>query len=380
MNGLTIGSLLISRSLKDRYKKQINRGVIEQNQKKKMSSYSEKKSSCEKESDANIRRNEELLRRFGKFLRKMKPTSQQKKEYFAANPTQVPCAPGLLVPCAPRFVDKEISQRKKGEEYLRKREDVILIEEVTKEFETLSIERSRRHLKPVDYSDEELTTEDCYIYSVECDELHFGNCPVDGELESLDETEMKTDSMSTIPIPKQLSSKVSSIPNAGLGNPGEELLVYYGDSCAKQLGIDKLESNDGNKEEKAIPKSPVRRTAYRTQIEKPFKCQLCSCSYQHKSYLTSHTRLHTGVNLHMCNFCQKKFINESKLTIHTRTHTGEKPFECLTCKKRFNTSSDLIVHIRTHTGEKPFECRICNKRFAVSSNRNKHERTHKANH
>ena len=205
--------------------------------------------------------------------------------------------------------------------------------QITNEFETLSIERSRRHLKPVDYTEEELTTEDCYIYCEECDELHFGNCPVDAELESLDETEMKTDSMSTIPIPKQLSSKVSSIPNAGLGNPGEELLVYYGDSCAKQLGIDKLESNDGNKEEKAIPKSPVRRTAYRTQIEKPFKCQLCSCSYQHKSYLTSHTRLHTGVNLHMCNFCQKKFINESKLTIHTRTHTGEKPFECLTCKE-----------------------------------------------
>ena len=81
--------------------------------------------------------------------------------------------------------DEEISRTKKVsyEEYLRKREDVILMEEeitlvsiytrqqkleenleipdskeITNEFETLSIERSGRHLKPVVYTEEELTT------------------------------------------------------------------------------------------------------------------------------------------------------------------------------------------------------------------------------
>ena len=146
-----------------------------------MSSFAEKKSFCEKEREGNIRRNEELLRRFGIFLREIKPTSQQKKEYFAthsesesapdSNPTQVPCVPGLLVPYVPGLLDsvskelieiksdenEEISERKKVscEEYLRKR-DVILMEgeialvrqqkleeklEITNEFETLSIER-----------------------------------------------------------------------------------------------------------------------------------------------------------------------------------------------------------------------------------------------
>ena len=378
------------------------------------------------------------------------------------------------------------------EEFLKKREDTLLMEEgialvsryiwqqkleenleiqeskeITNEFETLSIERSRRHLKPVDYTEEELTTEDCYIYCEECDELHFGNCPVYGELEPLDETEMKTNSLSTIPIPKHLSLKVSPIPNAGLGifareiiptrtrmgpyagtlvkgsvddfpneseylwqikrdagrtvwyidgadlnranwlrfvncarnedeqnlfafqfrgriyyrsykviNPGEELLVYYGDSYAKQLGIEKLESNDGNKEEKVFQESTVRRTVYRTQKDKTFKCQLCSCSFQHESSLTVHTRIHTGVNLHICNVCKKKFTRESMLTKHTRTHTGEKPFECNTCKKRFSQSGHLFLHTRAHTGEKPYMCSTCKRGFTTSGNLTSHIRTH----
>ena len=560
-----------------------------------MSSYSEKKSSYEKERDANIRRNEELLRRLGINMRENRPTFQQKKQDFSSdsesesdqdwNPNedtkvkltemkpilkQVPYAPGLVDRVTKEYEQEEKEKRKAKkrkldtssgdkpnpkktidksritkdftfgkakerkinhskvkknekdcfedlkyiefssddettttktekvsyEEYLKKREDAFLMEEeialvsryirqqkleenleiqdskeITNEFETLSIERSRRHLKPVDYTEEELTTEDCYIYCEECDELHFGNCPIYGELEPLNETEMKTDSMSTIPIPKHLSLKASPIPNAGLGifarevipirtrvgpyagtlvkgsvddfpneseylwqikrdagrtvwyidgadlnranwlrfvncarnedeqnlvafqfrgriyyrsykaiNPGEELLVYYGDSYAKQLGIDKLEGNDGNKEEKVIQESPVRRNVYRTQKDKQFKCQLCSCSYQHKRHLTSHTRLHTGVNLHICNLCKKMFTHESKLTRHTRIHTGEKPFVCSTCKKGFNTFGSLTVHIRLHTGEKPYKCRMCNKRFACSGNRDKHEITHKSNH
>ena len=366
-----------------------------------MSSYSEKKSSYEKERDANIRRNEKLLRRLGINMRENRPTFQQKKQDFSSdsesesdqdwNPNenkQVPYGKSIKRkidsssgdnPNPKRTIDesqitdvlsfgkeKEIKinilkvSRYTRQQKLEEKLEIQDSKEITNECETLSIRKSRRHLKPVDYTDEELTTEDCYLYSEECDELHFGNCPIYGELEPLSETEMKTDSMSTIPIPKQLSMK--------------------GDSYAEQLGIDNSESDDGNKEEKAIKESPVRRSVYRTQIEKQFKCQHCSCSFQHKRGLTDHTRLHTGVNLHICIVCERKFTQESLLTIHTRRHTGEKPFECSTCKKRFTASSDLTLHTRIHTGEKPYKCRVCNKRFADSSNRDKHERTHKANH
>ena len=318
-----------------------------------MSSYSEKKSSCEKEREANIRRNEKLLRRFGK----LKPTFQQKKQDVSSdsesesdqdwNPNedtkvkltemklilkQVPYAPGLEKAKKRKFHSSRNKHNSKKR--IRIREDFLSFGNAKeRKIKILKVKKPVDYTEePVDYTEEELSTEDCYIYCEECDELHFGNCPVYAELEPLNETEMKTDSMSTTPIPKQLSMK--------------------GDSYAKQLGIDNSESDDGNKEEKAIKESPVRRSVYRTQKDKAFKCQQCSCSYQYKYSLTSHTRIHTGMKLHTCNSCQKFFINESKLSRHALTHTGEKPFKC----------------------------RVCNRRFADPSNRNSHERTHKANH
>ena len=298
----------------------------------------------------------------------------------------------------------------------------------------------------MDYTEEELTTEDCYIYCEECDELHFGNCPVYGELEPLDETEMKTNSLSTIPIPKHLSLKVSPIPNAGLGifareiiptrtrmgpyagtlvkgsvddfpneseylwqikrdagrtvwyidgadqnranwlrfvncarnedeqnlfafqfrgriyyrsykviNPGEELLVYYGDSYAKQLGIEKLESNNGNKEEKVIQESTVRRTVYRIQKDKTFKCQLCSCSFQHKSSLTVHTRIHTGVNLIFVIFVKRSSL-VSQCSLNTLEHTQERSLLNVLLARKDLPSLVIYFYTLEHIQERSHMC------------------------
>ena len=569
-----------------------------------MASCNNKKSSYEKEREANIRRNTELLRKLGINMETNRPTFQQRKEDSSSesetetdlewDPSeevkrenkstlkQMPFVTGLadhkengekqqtmkrkldssdsnLNPkkiidksrvtkdftfgkAKERSVhdsnvinkerdcfedlkyiefssDEEISKtddKISYEDYLQKREDTQLMEEEIalvsryirqqkleekleiqdcNESQILSVERGRRHLKQIDYTEEELTTEDCYVYCEECDDMHFGDCPLYGELEPLKESEMKTNSLSSIPVPKQLCLRMSSIPNAGLGifaretipirtrmgpyggtlvkgsaddfpneseylwqikrdagrtvwyidgadvkranwlrfvncarseeeqnlvafqfrgriyyrsykviRPGEELLVYYGDSYAKQLGIEEIDSKDT--EAKAIKDFVVKRTFYRTQKDKPFKCQQCSCSFQHKGNLITHTRIHTGINLFVCEICNKKFtyklhltnhtrihtgdkpyecltckkrFNQScNLTTHVRIHTGDKPYECLTCKKRFNRSGSLTTHVRIHTGEKPYECRVCNKRFSYSSDRNSHERTHKS--
>ena len=121
------------------------------------------------------------------------------------------------------------------EDYLNKREDAELMEDeiaLVSRFirqqkldEKLELqdngkskdERNMRHLKPVDYTEENLVTEDCYIFCEECDELHLGDCPAFGELCPLDESDMRITSLSPIPIPKQLILKRSSIPKAGLG-------------------------------------------------------------------------------------------------------------------------------------------------------------------
>ena len=381
--------------------------------------------------------------------------------------------------------DEETKEKKISyEEYLQKREDTELMEdeiamvsrfirqqsldeklEVQDNKSDLEAGRGRRHLKQVDYTEENLVTEDSYIYCEECEELHLGECPAFGELSPIDESGMKECSLSPILIPKQLTLKTSLIPKAGLGifatetisirtrmgpykgilirgsvdnlpnesgylwqikrgvgktvwyidgedlteanwlryvncarheneqnlvayqykgriyyrsfkviYPGDELLVYYGDQYAKQLGIVVTAKPDETETEREVVTNV--RVYRKPDKDRPYKCTECSNSYTYKRNLTTHSRLHSGANLSRCEFCTKVFTNKSDLTAHIRIHTGEKPFECDICHNKFSRSGDLTSHIRIHTGEKPYSCVICKKAFNQSSSRNQHQKIH----
>ncbi|XP_020613768.1 zinc finger protein 184-like [Orbicella faveolata] len=172
-------------------------------------------------------------------------------------------------------------------------------------------------------------------------------------------------------------------------NPGEELLVWYGESYAKDLGISVCEDQVNRKKGNGYTCHGCERmytsmnflqrhkNHYCSPRTLNWECRKCKKQFTSVSSLNMHIRqAHADEKRTQSTQCDKAFIRCNALTTHLRTHTGEKSYQCTQCNKAFNDSSHLTMHLRTHTGEKPYQCTQYNKAFNDSSHLTMHLRTH----
>ncbi|XP_066275163.1 histone-lysine N-methyltransferase PRDM9-like [Branchiostoma lanceolatum] len=203
--------------------------------------------------------------------------------------------------------------------------------------------------------------------------------------------------------------------------PGTELLVWYGNEYAKELGISEAKQEESNKQKQSIQTGAiagyrcsrcgklfstqdyldrhVKRHADRSGSkshrckhcsyssncshnfkrhmvthtgERPHKCPTCGKGFTRKDHLKTHQQVHTDEKSYRCEECGRSFNRQSNLTRHMLTHSGQQPHVCTQCGKGFTGAGDLQTHMRIHTGEKPYKCEHCDMRFSRVTSMKEH--------
>ncbi|XP_009955438.1 PREDICTED: zinc finger protein 665-like, partial [Leptosomus discolor] len=128
-----------------------------------------------------------------------------------------------------------------------------------------------------------------------------------------------------------------------------------------------------NREKSMSKKDPSAKGAPKGQ--RIFPCPECGKSFNQKSNLTRHRKIHTSEGPYKCDECGESFRMNRKLIRHQRAHISE-PFKCTECGKSFTQRSNLVRHQRIHTKEEPYQCPECEKTFNQKANLFRHQTIH----
>ncbi|GFY66353.1 probable histone-lysine N-methyltransferase PRDM7 [Trichonephila inaurata madagascariensis] len=128
--------------------------------------------------------------------------------------------------------------------------------------------------------------------------------------------------------------------------PFTEILVWYGDGYASDLGIDLQQEKELECRKEIVG----------------FKCDVCENLFSSSRALRAPQSILPRTTWHQCPECSYSTSLATHMRRHMLTHSGEKPHACPRCHKRFSQEENLRQHLVVHTGEKS-TCAIPAEKF-----------------
>ena len=173
---------------------------------------------------------------------------------------------------------------------------------------------------------------------------------------------------------------------------GKELLVWYGNQYAKELGIDisKLDYYKGKEDHKSEGvMCNICKTLF-SSLEsltvhlgghcgkKSIPCQKCDKTFRFSSELFDHNfKEHCQIdqiNSKICPVCSKNFSSKRNMQYHYKIiHEQVKQYKCETCGVEFAYKNHLSTHISAvHLKLRPFKCDLCESSFTRPDSLKRH--------
>lgn len=119
------------------------------------------------------------------------------------------------------------------------------------------------------------------------------------------------------------------------------------------------------------------KTAAASETKRRYRCNLCDELFESESDRAKHSLIHVNRSSSLdCHICGKQFRHRTNLSTHLIVHSGVKPHQCHICSRRFTQKVNLQRHMHIHDGSRPFTCRMCCKSFTQKANLQRHILSH----
>ncbi|BHF57081.1 Probable histone-lysine N-methyltransferase prdm7 [Sparganum proliferum] len=168
--------------------------------------------------------------------------------------------------------------------------------------------------------------------------------------------------------------------------PNVELLTFYGEKFARQLGITCIDEIPAIPSEDPTKGNPPLESSERSantsvrssssRFPRRLRCSLCGGRFASRTALKRHiSSVHYELRDFPCEICGRAFTEKGHMRKHVETvHDQLRKYPCVSCGKAFGRSEHMKAHVkRVHKHLREHKCELCGKAFVDSTNLKRHD-------